>query len=68
MLDGQQVVEELVKGRIVIPWVKATELSGRYCGPREELVLDSDAELLAHERGWIWAVYYYKENYDLILL
>jgi len=58
LLDGQQVVNELVKGRIVIPWEKATELSGRYCGPREELVLDSTAELLAHERGWIWAVYY----------
>jgi hypothetical protein len=58
MLDGQQVVNELVKGRIVIPWDKATELSGRYCGPRDELILDSTAELLAHERGWIWAVYY----------
>jgi NACHT domain/Restriction endonuclease len=57
-LDGQQVVSELVKGRFVIPWDKATELSGRYCGPREELVLDSSSELLAHERGWIWVVYY----------
>jgi len=58
MLDGQQVVDELVEGRIVIPWDKATELAGRYCGPRDDLTLDTTAELLAHERGWIWAVYY----------
>jgi len=58
MLDGQQVVDELVEGRIVIPWDKATELAGRYCGPRDDLTLDTTVELLAHERGWIWAVYY----------
>jgi hypothetical protein len=58
MLDGQQVVNELVSGRIVIPWERATELAGRYCGSRDDLVLDSTAELLAHERGWIWVVYY----------
>ena len=58
LLDGQQVVDELVKGRIVIPWDKATELSGRYCGTRDELVLDPTPQLLAHERGWIWIVYY----------
>lgn len=58
LLDGQQVVNELVEGRIVIPWDKATELAGRYSGALNGLVLDSTAELLAHERGWIWAVYY----------
>ena len=24
----------------------------------DHLILDSEAELLAHERGWIWAIYY----------
>jgi hypothetical protein len=57
-LTGPQVVAELVKGRILIPRDKATELAGRCCATRENLTLDLQAELLAHERGWIWCIYY----------
>ncbi len=58
MLGGEQVVDELVRGRIVIGKERATELSGRLCAGHHNLVLDPVAELLAHDRGWIWAIYY----------
>jgi hypothetical protein len=58
LLTGPKVVGELVQGRILIPKDRATELAGRLCGVAQTLVLDPEAELLAHERGWIWAVYY----------
>ena len=57
-LTGLQVVNELVRGRILIPKEKATELAGRCCADLPGLSLDPDVELLAHERGWIWAIYY----------
>jgi len=57
-LTGSQVVSELVKGRILIAKDRATELAGRCCASLQDLILDPEAELLAHERGWIWAIYY----------
>jgi NACHT domain/Restriction endonuclease len=57
-LTAAQVVEELVQGRILIPKDKATELAERCSAALHHLVLDPDAELLGHERGWIWAIYY----------
>jgi len=57
-LTGEQVVSELVKGRIVIPSERATDLSGRSCSGHYHLVLDGKPELVAHDRGWIWIVYY----------
>lgn len=58
MLDGPQIVNELIKGRILIAKDRATELAGRCCSALAHLTLDPRAELLAHERGWIWAIYY----------
>lgn len=58
LLTGPQVVVELVNGRSLISKERATELAGRCCSALGDLVLDSKVELLAHERGWIWAVYY----------
>ncbi len=58
LLTGAQVVSELVQGRILIPKERATELAGRCCGDLDHLVLDPEVDLLAHERGWIWAIYY----------
>jgi hypothetical protein len=58
LLTGAQVVDELINGRIVIPMERATELAGRCCSAAAGLILDSRTELLAHERGWIWAIYY----------
>lgn len=56
LMNGQRVVDELVKGRILIPREAATDLAGRLCGERS-LTLDH-TELLGHDLGWIWAVYY----------
>jgi hypothetical protein len=58
LLDGSQVIDELIKGRILIGKERATELAGRSCSGQDDLALDAEAELLAHERGWIWALYY----------
>ncbi len=57
-LTGPQVVDELVQGRILIARDRATEIAGRACAGLDHLTLDQDNELLAHERGWIWAIYY----------
>jgi hypothetical protein len=58
LLTGPQVADELVNGRILISRERATELSARCCPTGEHLVLDPEPEVLGHERGWIWAVYY----------
>ncbi|MDT7540858.1 MAG: hypothetical protein QOE33_762 [Acidobacteriota bacterium] len=57
-LTGTQVVDEMVRGRILIDKSRATELAGRHCAGRDDLVLDPSVDLLAHERGWVWSVYY----------
>jgi len=58
LLDGPQVVNEMVTGRVLVPRERATDMAGRCCQSLDDLGLDPEAELLAHERGWIWAVYY----------
>ena len=58
MLDAAQVVNQLIEGRILIPKDRATEMAGRMCAGLDDLNLDPDAEILAHTRGWVWAVYY----------
>lgn len=47
-----------MKGRILIGKERATERAGRCSSGHGELVLDAEVELLAHGRGWIWAIYY----------
>lgn len=70
LLTGQQVVQELVKGRIIIDRSRATEIAGRCCAGLGQLILDPISELLAHRRGWIWAVYYTqgKERTHVVLI
>lgn len=59
LLDGPQVVNEMITGRVLIPRERATDMAGRCCRNLDDLELDPEAELLAHVRGWIWAVYYF---------
>jgi hypothetical protein len=56
--NSNQVVEELISGRIIVSPEKAMERAGR-CASLEpaELVPDT-CELLAHDLGWIWVVYF----------
>jgi hypothetical protein len=58
LLDGPQIVDQLIEGRILIPKELATNLAGRVAGGLANLVLDPHLELLGHERGWFWVVYY----------
>ncbi len=57
MLAGDQVIRELVLGNIIVTKERATEIAGRLCGTLDTVKLDH-VELLAHDRGWIWCVYY----------
>jgi energy-coupling factor transporter ATP-binding protein EcfA2 len=58
LLDGPQIVDQLIEGRILIPKELATNLAGRLAGSLADVALDPQMELLGHERGWFWAVYY----------
>lgn len=59
LLDGKQVVEELIKGHIIVSQEVAMERAGR-CASKQSSALkpDKKCELLAHECGWIWAIYF----------
>lgn len=59
LLDGKRVIEELSRIRILIDHVSAVEQAGR-CAAHKGLkntVVES-MELLGHELGYIWAIYY----------
>ena len=57
LLDGRRIVEELVRGRIVVSPERALERAGRSAA-REgaDLIPEDRPQLLAHELGWVWAV------------
>jgi hypothetical protein len=58
LLTGSDVIEELIKGRILVAKEHATEIAGRLCAGQDSLALDDQVELLAHQRGWMWAIYW----------
>lgn len=59
LLNGMQVIEELIKGRIIVSPKKAMERSGRCAAEQSNnLVPEDTCELLAHEIGWIWVIYF----------
>lgn len=59
LLDGQRVIEELIRIRILIGHVDAAERAGR-CAERAGLkdAVPDGAELLGHVLGYLWAVFY----------
>ena len=58
LLSGSDVVRELIAGRIVAHEKLAIDLASRLAPINGALVLDPQAELAAHEIGWIWIVYF----------
>jgi len=63
LLNGMQVIEELIKGRIIISPEKAMERSGRCAAEQsDDLIPEDTCELLAHEIGWIWAIYFMQDK------
>lgn len=62
-LRGQDVASELVTGRIIVSQAKAIELASRCCAQQDTaLESEASADLLAHQLGWIWAVYFAKQK------
>jgi hypothetical protein len=60
-LDGGEVAQELIRGRILVPEARAIELATRgSIGEDPSLLSSPSAELLAHELGWIWVIYFGK--------
>ena len=62
LIDGQRVVTELVRGRIIVQRDVATSAAGRCAALQPGLTLDDEAELLAHDVGWLWAIYFTEDK------
>lgn len=61
LVDGSEVVEELIRSRIIIPPSSATERAGRaLAAGRHPLSLQvhENLTLLGHASGWLWLVSY----------
>jgi hypothetical protein len=63
LLDGNRVIDELIRGNIIVPPIKAME-SAVHCEAKHggELKADESFDLLAHDMGWIWVVYFMKHK------
>ena len=59
LLDGRQVIEELIRIRILISHADAAERAGR-CAEHAGLkdAVPDGAELLGHQSGYLWSVFY----------
>lgn len=59
LINGPQVIEELIKGRIIVSRENAMERSGRCAAEQSNTLVPEDTcELLGHEIGWIWVTYF----------
>lgn len=58
LVNGVRVVQELIKGSIIAPPEKAMESAGRCVSTQLASLRPQGYELLAHEIGWIWVIYY----------
>lgn len=63
LLDGNRVIDELIRGNIIVAPIKAME-SAVHCEAKHggNLRADDLFELLAHDMGWIWVVYFMKNK------
>jgi len=58
LLEGKQVVDELINGHIIVSLEKAMERAGRSAKRQPVNLHPENCELLAHDMGWIWAIYF----------
>jgi hypothetical protein len=59
LLDAEKVIAELERSRVVVGLETATECAGHcahHCGMTDAIM--EGAELLGHERGYVWAIHY----------
>jgi len=57
LLKPEQIIKELVKGRIIVPLEKAIAAVRT-----NKLNLEMSADLIAYKKGWVWAIYYSSEQ------
>ncbi|MCG5220427.1 NACHT domain-containing protein [Streptosporangium soli] len=58
LIDSKTLTQQLVTGGVVVDRSRAIESVARLCESRGVTgYVDPAAELLAHEHGWIWAIY-----------
>jgi hypothetical protein len=58
LVNGIQVIEELINGHIIVSPEIAMERAGRCAAGQSDNLIPEATELLAHEIGWIWAIYF----------
>ncbi|MBB3344760.1 NACHT domain-containing protein [Luteimonas sp. RC10] len=70
LLNGEDVVEQLVASRVVVPFEVAVGKSSQCLGKDSNILEMSGGELIAHQLGYFWVVFYskFKErtHYSLI--
>lgn len=63
LLDGNRVVEELIRGNILASPLQVMERAARCAAKQaDDLRAEEPFELLAHDMGWIWRVYFTKNR------
>ena len=59
LLDAKDVIYQLIDGKIIVSQLKAMEQAARCAAAQgDKLRADESFELLAHDMGWIWVVYF----------
>ncbi|WP_102935140.1 restriction endonuclease [Streptomyces malaysiensis] len=58
LLGPNQIVEQLVKNRVIAPKSTATFRAGTLTGKAKEWHVDDECDVVAHSSGWLWAVYF----------
>jgi len=63
LMNGQRVIDELIRGNIIASPLKAMECAVHCAaGHGENVKADESFELLAHDTGWIWLVYFLRNK------
>ena len=58
LMNGNQVIEALIKGHIIVPLNKAMERGGRCAAAQSNDLRPELCEILAHNIGWVWGIYF----------
>ncbi|MFD4766989.1 restriction endonuclease [Streptomyces niveus] len=64
LLDGQQVIEELIRGRVIVARSHAALVAGSCADIPVDARLSQASMILAHEIGWIWAMFFSVDGED----
>ncbi|KQR71140.1 NACHT domain-containing protein [Pedobacter sp. Leaf176] len=55
LIKPEKLVDELIKGKVLVTYEKAILAVSKYV---KNLVLFDQMDLLAYDKGWIWAIYF----------